>query len=1643
MTLAVTAPAAASDTTGPTLVGGTAHGTIEGNGSEDSTRITLYFSEELDPDFVPVANDDIVLFNQAIYDFDENGPTLMDRDGPQTYDSVQVEGNTLVLLDAYPLGGNIIHRIKIADTTRIRDRSGNQAEAPAGRIEVVNMIGLGVFFKAPGVPRRAATDPAVVDGNTLTVKLDQTLTPFTKVAGTGGFTISGAATAVTHVEGHATTVALTLNREVGGGETGLTLSYQPGTPAIRNLYDEKLAAFTGQAVANARADTTAPTLVASTISGTDVRLRFSEAMNAASPNPAASQFELDTGSGADLGTVTLVSIAGNVIRLSTQHAASASDTVTLTVTTTTNIRDLAGNAMTSVSGFALTNTGGTAPGGPALAATDQAVLLGNVLTLTFDQTLDSASVPPASAFSVSGAWPPAFVDGVAIDGAKALLTLRQSVPGDARGIAASYAAGQGLRNLWGEAASGVDGQAVRVAGPDGTPPALVGVEVRDATLTLTFDEALDATSVPPGTVFAVWALDENHRTHWIPGTGRAAVQDTAVTVSLAATVGSWREAWYAAHHAGGSPLQDAAGNKVPGSGCWGGGQCTYYGWGPRLVSGSVRGKSMALRFSKTLDESSVPKARAFSVTVDDAAVTPGNIAVSGFEVTMELPSATAADTVVKVGFSRPTGIRDLDGREARVEDGAYTLTNLTPPEPAALTASFHGLPQAHDGRRLFGFEIRFSEEFRGLTLTALKEGALAVTGGRLVDVKRTVRGENRSVTARVRPSQSGDMTLTLPATSDCAAVDAICASDGRKLSAAVSATVPGPDSATTTLPVLSVADTRAEEGGNLEFAVTLSEAAAGAVTVDYATADGTATAGADYTAASGTLTFAAGETAKTVEVSALADAAMEDDETFTLTLSNASGATIGTAAATGTVADVAPPLTASFHGLPAEHDGKKLFAFEVRFSEEFRGLRLTAFKAGALQVTNSRVVDAKRTVRGQNRSVTVRVRPSSVDDLTLTLPATTDCTAATAICTSDGRELSETVTATVQGPVAVSVADAEAQEGTDAAVEFAVTLSRAASGEVTVNYATRDGTATAGEDYTFTRGTLTFDAGETSKTVSVPILDDALDEGSETFTLKLTGVRGAAIGDGEATGTITNADPLQTMWLSRFGRTVADHVTGAVSDRLSNPPAGAQVTVGGQSLDLTRTQDDALLDKTLTSPARLMGAAQGPAPGGDDGWLGSPGTGHTEAGPWPGTGLGLRDTPTPTSAPGRLMTGRELLLGSAFHLAQEGDGNTPSLAAWGRVTTGGFDGEAPADGGSVRIDGEVTTGILGTDAEWRRLLAGVALSVSEGEGTFDQPGVDSGTIESTMTTVSPYGRLDLSDRVSAWGLVGIGTGDMTIVQGANATTNQPERVTRTDLSMRLTALGGRGALLEAGESGGMDLTLKADAFMVRTEAQAVSNEGATTTDASRVRLVLEGSRAFRTDSGGVLTPGLELGLRHDGGDAETGTGVELGGRMSYAHPHSGLSLDASVRTLIAHEDSDYREWGASGALRLAPGERGRGLSFSLAPTWGTPSSGVDRLWSARDARGLAPGDEFEPESRLEGELGYGLPVFGGGFTGTPNLGFGLSDTARDYRIGWRLTAPGASGFEVNLDATRREPANDDGSWAAPEHGVMLRGAVHW
>jgi len=138
--------------------------------------------------------------------------------------------------------------------------------------------------------------------------------------------------------------------------------------------------------------------------------------------------------------------------------------------------------------------------------------------------------------------------------------------------------------------------------------------------------------------------------------------------------------------------------------------------------------------------------------------------------------------------------------------------------------------------------------------------------------------------------------------------------------------------------------------------------------------------------------------------------------------------------------------------------------------------------------------------------------------------------------------------------------------------------------------------------------------------------------------------------------------------------------------------------------------------------------------------------------------------------------------------------------------------------------------------------------------------------------------------------------------------------------------------------------------------------------------------------------------------------------------------------------------GRSGSRRAA---RARGLSASLTPSYGAGPSGSERLWLLPDATKLAANDDAPLSSRLDAEVGYGLPAFGGGFTGTPHVGLGLSDTARELRLGWRLSPArlgDAGGFALSLDAARREAANDPGSGSgagSPEHRVGVGITARW
>ena len=720
--------------------------------------------------------------------------------------------------------------------------------------------------------------------------------------------------------------------------------------------------------------------------------------------------------------------------------------------------------------------------------------------------------------------------------------------------------------------------------------------------------------------------------------------------------------------------------------------------------------------------------------------------------------------------------------------------------------------------------------------------------------------------------------------------------------------------------------------------------------------------------------------------------------------------------------DYAAPLTVKYakgHEPPAEHDGRTAFRFRISFSEDLgpgfpaaklrRAFEILQSGYGTLRLTPQ----VRRLEKGKSRDWEVIVKPKgnvTKGAIQIGFRASEGCESSASVCTADGRALTNRLPyRAVLGPPSLSVSDAEAEEAEGATVDFRVRLSRAASETVTVDYATSNATATAGSDYTATSGTLTFAVGERTKTVSVAVRDDdVVDEGSETFKLKLSNASGGNvwIADGTAIGTITNDDPMPRAWLARFGRTVAGQAVDMVAGRLDGG-GGTRVTVGGQALDFSGA---AMTEERREALESALGALS-----------------QTD------------DEPAGTT---RSMTGRELLLGSGFQLSAGGEAGTPAYGAWGRFASGGFDAEE--DG--ARMDGTVTSGLLGADMAGGRWFAGLAVGLSAGEGTYAQ--MESGAggdVETTMTALYPYGRLSVTERLDVWGLAGFGQGALEMTHGHEG--GAEERF-GADLGMRMGALGARGEVLTPAEPDGLALAVRSDAFWVRTTSDAVraregvhGNLAAAAADASRLRLVVEGSRRMAAGSG-TLTPSVEVGLRHDGGDAETGTGIEMGAAVRYAG--EGVSIEGAVRTLVAHEETGYEEWGASGAVRIDPGASGRGLSLTLAPTWGAASSGTERLWGMEDARALAPDGAPEPGRRFEAELGYGFGVLDEGWTAIPELGLGLSDTGRELRAGWRLVEEVSRGLalELAVEGTRRGLAAR-GSWRgdvrAPSRGGDARG----
>ena len=434
-------------------------------------------------------------------------------------------------------------------------------------------------------------------------------------------------------------------------------------------------------------------------------------------------------------------------------------------------------------------------------------------------------------------------------------------------------------------------------------------------------------------------------------------------------------------------------------------------------------------------------------------------------------------------------------------------------------------------------------------------------------------------------------------------------------------------------------------------------------------------------------------------------------------------------------------------------------------------------------------------------------------------------------------------------------------------------------------------------------------------------------------------------------------------------------------------------------------------------------------------------------------------------APGMVNGERDMLdmlNGSQFMLplnGSVGDGviGSDSTTLWGSGEYRNLSGEN--DG--LDWSGGMYGAQVGVDTRVRDdLLAGVALSWSQGSLQYEtEVGASSkGDYDLDVLGVHPYvgwraGYMDL------WATAGYGTGEVELKP------RQGDSVSN-DVSLWTVGAGG-GGLVWASEAA--NVRLKGEIMQTTVDVDGNEEMAAMSVDTTMARVTAEASRTTELVGGGMFSPSLSLGARHDGGDGNTGTGAELSGGVRYENAATGVEASASVYGMFGR--SNYEEWGVSGLMQLSPGADGRGLSVTLRPGYGSGGKDTGRVWTQGMLDKDAPTAPIDPSGRLDAKLGYGLWAPWNSGLVTPWGGLTMNADSRQYRAGldWafsRRLSMNLSGeqhettdrgrgdrryrvgvdwvfgdgglFDMNLSGERREGVNE-----AAKHSVLLKGTVRF
>ncbi|MFK0735237.1 MAG: beta strand repeat-containing protein, partial [Gloeotrichia echinulata HAB0833] len=352
---------------------------------------------------------------------------------------------------------------------------------------------------------------------------------------------------------------------------------------------------------------------------------------------------------------------------------------------------------------------------------------------------------------------------------------------------------------------------------------------------------------------------------------------------------------------------------------------------------------------------------------------------------------------------------------------------------------------------------------------------------------------------------------------------------------AVTGTITNDDFPSITLAV-SPSSVTEDGAANLVYTFTRTGPTTNALTVNYGIT-GTADS-SDYTGATPgtgkTITFAAGSSTAILTIDPTADTTVESDETVALTLATGTAYTIGTTTAvTGTITnDDLPVITLAVSPASLVEDGTTNLVYT--FTRTGPTTNALTVNYGITGTADSS--DYTGATPGTGKTITFAAGASTAIltiDPTADTTVESDETVALTLATGTAYTIGTTtaVTGTItnddfQPTINLSASQTLVEGDTSPQnASYTVTLSNASSQTITVNYATANGTATAGSDYTSTTGTLTFNPGVTSQVINIPILNDSINEANESFTLTLTSPTNASLGT-TTTVTTTLTDTL-------------------------------------------------------------------------------------------------------------------------------------------------------------------------------------------------------------------------------------------------------------------------------------------------------------------------------------------------------------------------------------------------------------------------------------------------------------------------------------------------------------------------------------